>query len=161
MARVVVDTSFGRVALTFESDRLISVEQTNDPVGGDLPETLSAPVLACLNGETDGREIAVSLSGSPFQQRVWTEMRKIPIGEVRTYSELAKACGNARATRAVANACGANPCIVVVPCHRVVRRDGGLGGFAWGTALKRALLEREGVRLSSDDTVLQTTAPHP
>lgn len=155
MLRVVVETTVGRIALSFESEHLVRVEWTEEPLGGDsVAEALLGPVVACLDGETDGREIAVSLSGSPFQERVWAAMRDIPIGEVRTYSELAKVCGNARATRAVANACGANPCAVIVPCHRVVRRDGGLGGFAWGVDVKRALLAREGVRLSEDDKVL-------
>lgn len=155
MAYTVVDTSLGRIALTFDGATLTAVAKTDEPVGGDrIPDTVLDPVLACLNGESDGRDIAVALEGSPFQKQVWAAMREIPVGEVRTYSELAKACGNARATRAVANACGANPCAVVVPCHRVVRRDGGLGGFFWGTDMKRALLSREGVRLSSDDKVI-------
>lgn len=155
MPRIVVETTLGRMALSFEAERLIRVEWTDESLGGDsIPQALLDPVISCLNGTTDGRDIPVSMTGSPFQQQVWAAMREIPVGEVRTYYELAKICGNVRATRAVANACGANPCAVVVPCHRVVRRDGGLGGFFWGTAVKRTLLEREGVRISADDKVL-------
>lgn len=155
MQQVVVDTSLGRLALTFDGVALASVKKTDAPLGGDrIADSIVDPVVACVNGQTDGRDIEVVLDGSPFQKVVWAAMREIPVGEVRTYSELAKACGNVRATRAVANACGANPCAIVVPCHRVVRRDGGLGGFFWGPDLKRTLLLREGVRLSPDDRVI-------
>lgn len=88
-------------------------------------------------------------NGTPFQQSVWAELLKIPAGQVVTYTELAKRVGKPKAVRAVANACGKNPDAPRVPCHRVVRSDGGLGGYSGqgGIATKRKLLLAEGVNL--------------
>jgi AraC family transcriptional regulator of adaptative response/methylated-DNA-[protein]-cysteine methyltransferase len=74
---------------------------------------------------------------------VWEELRRIPYGQTRSYAEVAEAIGKPQAVRAVANACAANPAVLVTPCHRVVRRDGSLGGYRWGVERKQALLERE------------------
>ncbi len=83
-------------------------------------------------------------SGTEFQRRVWQELSRIPYGETRSYAELAAAVGNPRATRAVGSANGQNHIPIVVPCHRVIRADGSLGGYSSGLAIKRALLELEG-----------------
>jgi len=83
-----------------------------------------------------------------FQRRVWEERQRIPSGSTRSYSEVARAIGNLAAARAVARACATNPAAVVIPCHRVVRENGELGGYRWGLDRKRALLEREGAALS-------------
>jgi methylated-DNA-[protein]-cysteine S-methyltransferase len=81
-----------------------------------------------------------------FQQKVWNYLKTIPKGEVRTYTQVAAAIGKPKAVRAVANACGKNPNLVTTPCHRVIRSDGGLGGYSGkgGVARKRELLEQEG-----------------
>jgi len=84
-------------------------------------------------------------AGSPFQQAVWRELRRIPWGEVISYSELARRAGRPRAARAVGNAVGRNPLPVVVPCHRVIKADGSIGGFGCGVEIKRALLGIEGI----------------
>jgi AraC family transcriptional regulator of adaptative response/methylated-DNA-[protein]-cysteine methyltransferase len=81
--------------------------------------------------------------GTPFQQKVWKELSKIPSGQTRTYAEIAKKIGKPTAVRAVANAIGANNLPVIVPCHRVIRSDGGLGGYRWGIAKKKKLLAME------------------
>ena len=78
-----------------------------------------------------------------FQQRVWQALRTIPPGETASYAEIAARIGAPTATRAVAQACGANTLAVAIPCHRVVRSDGALSGYRWGVERKRALLERE------------------
>ena len=84
------------------------------------------------------REVVVhDLIGTPFQMRVWKEIRKIPFGETRTYSEIAEAIGNPRSYRAVANACGSNPIPISVPCHRVIRSD-----EEWGDIVAREDLQR-------------------
>lgn len=88
-------------------------------------------------------DLPLDLRGTAFQQRVWAILQRIPPGETRTYAEVAAALGQPSAVRAVAGACGANPAALVVPCHRVVRSDGGLGGYRWGVDRKRALLARE------------------
>jgi AraC family transcriptional regulator of adaptative response/methylated-DNA-[protein]-cysteine methyltransferase len=81
--------------------------------------------------------------GTAFQRRVWEALQKIPAGTTATYTDLAKRMGSPDSVRAVASACAANPIAVAIPCHRVVRRDGGLAGYRWGVERKRALLERE------------------
>ncbi len=87
--------------------------------------------------------------GTPFQQKVWTELLRIPKGKTISYMELAKRIGKPRAVRAVANAVGANKLLVTIPCHRVVRSDGSLGGYSGkgGQKQKWALLKKEGVRM--------------
>lgn len=89
------------------------------------------------------------LPGTPFQRLVWTELTKIPKGQVITYQELAKRIGKPKAVRAVANAVGKNPAAPTIPCHRVIRSDGSLGGYSaqGGTKTKQALLLAEGVSL--------------
>jgi O-6-methylguanine DNA methyltransferase len=88
------------------------------------------------------------LSGTIFQLSVWRELLKIPKGETISYAELAKRLGKPKAYRAVANACGRNPLPVIIPCHRVIASDGGLGGYSAGpVSRKAALLKREGVKL--------------
>jgi len=91
----------------------------------------------------------VKLKGTAFQKKVWGELLKIPKGKTVTYKELAKSVGKPKAVRAVANAVGANPRPPFIPCHRVVRSDGTLGGYSGrgGVKTKRALLVREGVKI--------------
>ena len=87
----------------------------------------------------------MKLDGTEFQIRVWNELKKIPKGETRTYKEIAELIGKPTAARAVANACGKNPYPITIPCHRVIRSDGGLGGYSGegGIEKKRLLLENE------------------
>ncbi|MBU0522674.1 MAG: methylated-DNA--[protein]-cysteine S-methyltransferase [Gammaproteobacteria bacterium] len=91
-------------------------------------------------------DLPLHLSGSVFQRRVWEVLRKIPVGETASYRDIAQRLGQPSASRAVANACGANPVAVIVPCHRVLRQDGSLGGYRWGMERKRQLLDREAQR---------------
>ncbi|HEX7220846.1 MAG TPA: methylated-DNA--[protein]-cysteine S-methyltransferase [Burkholderiales bacterium] len=104
---------------------------------------LKSKVLAFLEGETTLARLPLDVRGTVFQRRVWDELRRIPRGETRTYREIARAIGAPEAVRAVGSACGANPVALVVPCHRAVRTDGGLGGYAWGLARKKRLLALE------------------
>jgi len=96
-----------------------------------------------LEGAQPALDLALDIRATAFQRRVWEELRKIPYGGTRTYSEIARAIGRPTAARAVARAGATNPVSVVIPCHRVVRGDGGLGGYRWGLERKRALLETE------------------
>jgi len=104
-----------------------------------------AEITAHLDGCQPHLELPIDVRATAFQRRVWEALRKIPYGSTRSYSQVARAVGNPKATRAVARACATNPVAIVVPCHRVVREDGDLGGYRWGIDLKRALLERERV----------------
>ena len=107
---------------------------------------LREPVTALL-AHLDGRQAALDLpldvAGTDFQRRVWETLRMIPYGETRSYAQVAEAIGQPRAVRAVAQACGGNRAALVIPCHRVVRSDGSLGGYRWGVERKQALLATE------------------
>ena len=92
-------------------------------------------------------QLDFDLIGTAFQRRVWQALQQIPSGRTMTYAELAATIGRPKAHRAVASACGANPLAVVVPCHRIVRGDGGLGGYHWGLPMKKKLLRREAVKV--------------
>lgn len=105
---------------------------------------LADDLNAYLTGQAAGFQSPVDLRGTPFQVQVWTALRQIGYGEVRSYSQIAEAIGRPRAVRAVGAANGANPVPILVPCHRVIGRDGTLVGYAGGLDLKRRLLAIEG-----------------
>lgn len=100
-------------------------------------------ILAHLKGKEPHLDLPTDVQATAFQRRVWEELRKIPYGATRTYSEVARAIGRPKAIRAVARACATNPVSVVVPCHRVVREDGNLAGYRWGLERKEKLLAHE------------------
>jgi len=104
-------------------------------------------VLDAIAGKTAPRTLGLDVRGTDFQRAVWRELRRIPAGTTRSYADIAKAIGKPKATRAVANACGANNLPVVIPCHRVIAKDGSIGGYTGGLHIKRALLHAEGVDL--------------
>lgn len=88
-------------------------------------------------------DLPLSYEGTVFQRKVWDALRKIPYGETRSYAEIAAAVGSSKAVRAVGQANGRNPLMILVPCHRVVQKDGGIGGFSCGVEVKRYLLDLE------------------
>jgi AraC family transcriptional regulator of adaptative response/methylated-DNA-[protein]-cysteine methyltransferase len=104
---------------------------------------LRSQILSFLNGESSLARVPLDIRGTVFQRRVWDALRRIPRGETRTYAQLAREVGAPAAVRAVGSACGANPVALAVPCHRAVRTDGGLGGYAWGLPRKAKLLALE------------------
>jgi AraC family transcriptional regulator of adaptative response/methylated-DNA-[protein]-cysteine methyltransferase len=115
-----------------------------DLIGGDAAfEQLVATVVGFVEAPEIGLDLPLDVRGTAFQQRVWQALRAIPAGATMSYSEVARAIGAPKATRAVAGACASNLIAVAIPCHRVVRNDGGLSGYRWGVERKRALLERE------------------
>jgi len=112
--------------------------------GGDAAfEALAALAIAVVDGRVPSDSLPLDIRGTAFQHRVWQALRAIPAGETASYAELAQRISRPGAARAVARACAGNPLAVAVPCHRVVRNDGGLGGYRWGIERKRALIERE------------------
>ena len=100
-------------------------------------------LLEYLRGQQPHLDLPLDVQATAFQWRVWQELQRIPAGSTRTYGEIAEALGCPTAARAVARACATNPVSVVIPCHRVIREDGGLGGYRWGLARKQALLDME------------------
>jgi AraC family transcriptional regulator, regulatory protein of adaptative response / methylated-DNA-[protein]-cysteine methyltransferase len=113
-------------------------------IGGDTEfEELVATVVGFVEAPGIGLDLPLDVRGTAFQQRVWQALRAIPAGDTVSYAEIANRIGSPNAVRAVAQACAANALAVAIPCHRVVRNDGGLSGYRWGVERKRALLEKE------------------
>jgi len=113
-------------------------------VGGDEDfERMVAAVVGLVEAPGRSLDLPLDIRGTAFQERVWRALRAIPPGATATYAEIAKAVGQPKAVRAVAQACAANPLAVAIPCHRVVRSDGDLSGYRWGVERKRKLLDRE------------------
>jgi AraC family transcriptional regulator of adaptative response/methylated-DNA-[protein]-cysteine methyltransferase len=113
-------------------------------IGADRDyETLVARVVGFVERPPVGLDLPLDLRGTAFQQRVWRALQQIPRGESVSYAEVARRIGSPKAVRAVAQACAANNIALAIPCHRVVRTDGSLSGYAWGVERKRILLDRE------------------
>ena len=110
----------------------------------DARDRLVDAVVAHVEGTARGDDLPLDLRATAFQWQVWRALQRIPEGATRTYQEVARELGQPSAARAVARACASNRIAVLIPCHRVVRGDGGLGGYRWGMARKAALLAREG-----------------
>lgn len=108
----------------------------------DLKDAVKA-ILKGMSGERAILSLPLDIRGTSFQMRVWSELRKIPYGETRCYSEIAEKIGNPKAVRAVARACATNPVAVVNPCHRVIGANGKLSGYRWGIDRKQKMLENE------------------
>src|SRR5438105_2046423 len=100
-------------------------------------------LLRHMRGQKLNASLPLDIQATAFQRRVWTYLQSIPFGSTKSYSQVAKAIGQPTATRAVARACATNQVAVAIPCHRVVREDGGMGGYRWGIDRKKALLEME------------------
>ena len=154
----VVETSLGAmlVAATDKGVCRLSFDETRDDLaacfpnadlveGGEAFASLLEQVIAAVEQPASAQScnIPLDMQGTTFQQSVWAQLRAIPPGETRSYGELAASLGKPKASRAVGGANGANPVAVIVPCHRVVAADGGLGGYAYGTGIKAELLRRE------------------
>lgn len=157
---VLVDTSLGTLLVAGTERGLCAVrfgEQGAELAHGlreEFPEAelvhdeprvnLWAQVLrAQVDGLKPSSLVPLDVQATAFQWRVWQELRRIPFGRTRTYSQVAAALGHPSATRAVARACATNPAALAIPCHRVVREDGGMGGYRWGLERKEELLKRE------------------
>jgi AraC family transcriptional regulator of adaptative response/methylated-DNA-[protein]-cysteine methyltransferase len=125
-------------ALAREFSAADQIERDDAALAGQV-----STILSHLTGKEPHIDLPLDIRATAFQRRVWEELRRIPLGETRSYQEIARAVGQPGAQRAVGHACATNPIAVVVPCHRVVRGDGSLGGYRWGAERKRRLLERE------------------
>jgi AraC family transcriptional regulator of adaptative response/methylated-DNA-[protein]-cysteine methyltransferase len=113
-------------------------------IGADRDyEALVARVVGAIEQPGVGLDLPLDIRGTAFQQRVWRALQEIPLGRTVSYTEIARRIGAPKAVRAVAGACAANRIAVAIPCHRVVRNDGDVSGYAWGVERKRALIERE------------------
>jgi AraC family transcriptional regulator of adaptative response/methylated-DNA-[protein]-cysteine methyltransferase len=136
------------ILLGDDPDKLIHNLQDRFPdaqlIGGDRDyEAVVAQVVGLVETPGIGLGLPLDVRGTAFQQRVWKALREIPVGETLSYAEVARRIGSPKAVRGVARACAANNLAVAIPCHRVVRRDGSLSGYAWGVERMRVLLDRE------------------
>jgi AraC family transcriptional regulator of adaptative response/methylated-DNA-[protein]-cysteine methyltransferase len=125
---------------TFLKEEFPEAEITQDDPG--LQEWVGK-IVQHLEGRRPHLELPLDVQATAFQWRVWQELCKIPYGSTKSYREIAAAIGQPEAARAVARACATNPVAVVIPCHRVIREDGGLSGYRWGIERKKAILEQE------------------
>lgn len=154
---LIFDTPIGALEATAANGKIINLA----PVSGKAPkrqkETAQHSLLlktaqevnAFLNGNLKKFTVHVHINGSPTQQKVWKELQRIPYGKAISYSEMAERIGNPNAMRAVGSACGKNPIPLIIPCHRVLRSDGSLGGFGWGLEVKEFLLAMERGQIKS------------
>lgn len=136
------------ILLGDDPDKLVRNLQDRFPkarlVGADREyEALISRVVGFVENPHIGLDLPLDVRGTAFQRRVWQVLQEIPIGERVSYAEIARRIGSPRSVRAVAGACAANNLAVAIPCHRVVRNDGAVSGYAWGVERKRALLDRE------------------
>jgi len=148
--RGICAVSFGDDEATLRkelSDEFFASEIADD--GAGLNEAVNA-ILKSLDGEKTILTLPLDLRASAFQMRVWSELRKIPYGETRSYAEIATAVGNPKAVRAVARACATNPVALVNPCHRVIGSNGKLSGYRWGIERKAQLLKEESSKTVRD-----------
>ena len=147
---LVAQSDRGICAITMGDDPQALLDDLQDRfpkarlIGGDADfERVVARVLAFVEAPGAGLDLPLDIRGTAFQQRVWQALQQIPPGQTASYAQIAERIGQPRAVRAVAGACAANPLAVVIPCHRVLRSDGGLSGYRWGIERKRDLLARE------------------
>jgi len=163
------ETSLGAILVASSKKGVASILLGNDPdqlvrnlqdrfpkahlIGADRDyEALVARVVGFVEAPGLGLDLPLDVRGTAFQQRVWQALQEIPVGQTVSYAEVARRIGSPKAVRAVAGACTANNLAVAIPCHRVVRNDGSVSGYAWGVERKRALLDREAAQ-ATDATV--------
>ncbi|CAN5376911.1 hypothetical protein BH10PSE15_BH10PSE15_03380 [soil metagenome] len=140
------DKGLCRVSFDEDEDTLRARFPAAEIVAGDVAlDDLAARVVAAVESPERDVDLPLDVQGTAFQEAVWQALRAIPLGETRTYREIATAIGRPQAVRAAGTACGANPVSVVIPCHRAQRADGAMAGYAWGIERKVALRKREGV----------------
>jgi len=136
------------ILLGDDPDKLVRDLQDRFPkaklIGADRDyEALVSRVVGFTEAPGLGLDLPLDVRGTAFQQRVWQALQQIPVGQTVSYADVAQRIGSPKAVRAVAGACAANLLAVAIPCHRVVRNDGSLSGYAWGVERKRMLLDRE------------------
>ncbi len=153
----VLETPIGKIYAVSDDKALqyLGFEKQDVPIGNTQPlEQIKQELDAYFRGEIQEFKTPIHLCGSDFQNKVWKELKKIPLGRCKSYQEIALAINQAKASRAVGNACGSNPFIIIVPCHRVIAANGSLGGYSAGLEKKDWLLKHE-------NSLIQLLTQHP
>lgn len=141
---LVAGTEFAVTQVRYDADTFIAQHcEMQQAEGGSVVARAAESIRRFLHGENDRIHVTLELTGTELQKAVWAELQKIPYGTTTSYSIIAQRIGRPTAFRAVASACGKNPVPVIIPCHRVVHKDGSISGFAWGVDVKKALLALE------------------
>lgn len=146
---LIASTKRGICRLSFDEDESALFDRFPNArieKGGEVMSDIVSGAVAAVEAPSKMPDLPLDVAGTAFQQAVWAELRRIPPGETRSYAQIAAAVGKPAAVRAAGSANGANNVAVLIPCHRVVRSDGSLGGYAYGLDRKRALLEKEGAK---------------
>ena len=156
-----IESPVGKLMLLASEDKLLEIKFSssikNDELSENVEENNELPVFIdtevqlndYFRGKRNSFSIPIVLNGTEFQQKVWKQLQLIPFGETISYQELAERVGDKKKARAVGNANGKNPIPIIVPCHRVIAKDGRLGGFGGGVQVKRYLLELERIVVNS------------
>lgn len=151
---IMIKTEYGYFYSCWEGEYLSELKYfRNNETGNDCEpmdareKELEKQLREYMDGERKSFSIPLNPNGTPFQKKVWNELLKIPYGEVRTYGEIAKAVGCPKGARAVGLACNKNPIIILIPCHRVVGKNGKLTGYACGIDVKEKFLSLENAKL--------------
>ncbi|MBB6325022.1 methylated-DNA-[protein]-cysteine S-methyltransferase [Algoriphagus iocasae] len=144
----IIATSLGNVLLEIQDEKLTRLQFTQDPLSEESIQGIAKEVKNQLDdyfsGKRNSFDLPLELKGTDFQKSVWEAVNQIPFGQTTTYMKLSQKLGNVAAIRAVGAAIGANPILVIVPCHRIIGTNGQLTGYAGGLERKQALLELEG-----------------
>lgn len=137
----------GNLEIVCQNDELVLLrliaEQKNSDAESEFMREIKTQLEAYFSGKIQKFDIKVNPQGTEFQKFVWNELCNIPYGKTESYSEIAARLGCKNASRAVGGACNKNPIMIIIPCHRVVSKNGSLGGFAYGCCIKQSLLELE------------------
>jgi len=143
-----IQTPLGALHLTASTQGLLSAQfglYSGGVQTSSLLDEASRQVQQYFAGQRTVFDLPLDIRGTEFQRKVWQILREIPWGETQSYGQIAAAVANPKASRAVGGACGANPLVLFIPCHRVLAGDGKLGGFSSGLDIKRKLLQLEGI----------------
>lgn len=153
-----IETAFGKLIIAGESptisyvafyeneqEALTLLQKRNKGIELAFQDGCFAFITPLVNGQKLFTKILLSIKGTDFQKKVWEELMKIPFGEYVSYGEIASAIGKPGASRAVGTAVGKNPIAYFIPCHRVLAAGGGIGGYYWGTEVKKRIMEWEKV----------------
>ena len=140
-------SSIGILEIICENNKLISMKIVDNilenAIETDFTKKIKLQLDEYFSGKRQNFDIKINPKGTEFQKLVWKELKKISYGKTKSYSDIAKLIGNKNAQRAVGSACNRNPIMIIIPCHRVIPKNGNLGGYAYGDSIKQKLLEIE------------------